>query len=234
MSDGDENPLTSGQSRRPLFRPAHDHILRALLLMGGVGLALILALSGWYWDQASWQWTNVAAEQPVQFSHKHHVAQLGLDCRYCHTGVDKSSFAGLPPTETCMTCHSQIWTQAPLLQPVRDSAQRNRPLHWNRVTTLPDYVYFNHSAHVNRGVACVSCHGRIDQMPMTYRAVEMTMSWCLACHRDPDPHLVPASQVTNPVPDPHAASPVEGDLPPLAPLTAVQKARLTNCSVCHR
>jgi hypothetical protein len=232
MAPGESPPPDDAPG--PLFRPVHDHILRAVLLAGGALFAIVIFLSCWYWQRASWQWTNVAAAQPVPFSHKHHVGELGIDCRYCHTGVDKSSFAGLPPTETCMTCHSQLWTQAALLQPVRSSAQANIPLRWNRVTTLPGYVYFNHSAHINRGVACVTCHGRLDQMPMTYRKVEMTMSWCLSCHRNPDPHLVPASQVTNPDPDPHANSPVDSDLPPLAPLTAVQKARLTNCSVCHR
>ena len=234
MAADHEPPPSGAGGRRPLFRPIHDHVLRGGLLIGAAGFGLILLLSYWYWQRASWQWTNVAADQPVQFSHKHHVAQLGIDCRYCHTGVDQSQFAGVPPTETCMTCHSQLWTQAALLQPVRDSAAENRPLRWNRITTLPDYVYFNHSVHINRGVACVTCHGRIDQMPMTFRAVEMKMSWCLDCHRNPEPHLVPASQVTNPMPDLHAASPVDSSRPPLLPLTSVEKSRLTNCSVCHR
>jgi hypothetical protein len=220
--------------RTPLFRPVHDHLLRAFLLLAALFLALTLFLSGWYWERAAWQWTRVAPDQPVPFSHKHHVAQLGIDCRYCHTGVDKSAFAGLPPTETCMTCHSQLWTQAALLQPVRDSAQKNEPLRWTRVTTLPNYVFFNHSVHINRGVACVTCHGRVDQMPMTFRAVEMKMAWCLDCHRNPEPNFVPASQVTNPVPDRSAPSPVDNALPPLAPLDIHEKARLTNCTVCHR
>lgn len=225
---------TGNDTADPLFRPVHDHVLRACLLLAALGFVLMSFLSYWYWQRASWQWTNVASDQPVQFSHKHHVSQLGIDCRYCHTGVDNSAFAGLPPTETCMTCHSQLWTQAPLLQPVRDSARENKPLRWNRVTSLPDYVYFNHSVHINRGVACVTCHGRIDQMPMAYRAVEMKMEWCLQCHRDPEHYLVPVSQVTKPVPDPHAPLLLDKDLPPLAPLTAQQKARLTNCSTCHR
>jgi hypothetical protein len=228
-----ENPEGNGH-RKPLFRPVHDDLLRALLLFGAAAFAFILFLSYWYWQRATWQWTNVAPDQPVPFSHRHHVGQLGIDCRYCHTGVDKSAFAGLPPTETCMTCHSQLFTQAPLLQPVRDSAARNVPLRWNRVTSLPGYVYFNHSVHINRGVACVTCHGRVDQMATTYRAVEMKMEWCLQCHRNPGPHLVPASQVTNPIPDPHAAFTDTSGEPLLAPLSAKEKARLTNCSVCHR
>lgn len=233
MAEKDDHADIQGP-RQPLFRPLHDHVLRAIVLLAALGFALILFLSYWYWQRATWQYTRVALDQPVQFSHKHHVSQLGIDCRYCHTGVDKSSFAGMPPTETCMTCHSQIWTQAGLLQPVRDSAQQNTPLRWNRVTNLPDYVYFNHSVHINRGVACVTCHGRIDQMPMTYRAVEMKMTWCIDCHRNPEPRLVPASQVTNPTPNPHAWLPVDAKRTPLAPLTMAQKERLTNCSVCHR
>jgi hypothetical protein len=209
-------------------------VLRGLLWLGGAGFVLVLVLSSWYWQTASWQRIDVASDQPVQFSHKHHAGELGIDCRYCHTGVEKSAFAGVPPTETCMTCHSQLWTQAGLLQPVRASAQANVPLRWNRVTSLPNYVYFNHSVHINRGVACVTCHGRVDQMPMTFQAVELKMSWCLQCHRNPDSRLVPTSQVTNPTPDRHAADLADWHTGPLAPLTAVQRARLTNCSTCHR
>jgi ferredoxin len=216
---------------RFIFKPVHDHVLQALLMILGFFLVGTLLLSYWYWQRASWQRVGVASEQPVPFSHQHHVAELGIDCRYCHTGVEKSSYAGVPPTETCMTCHSQIWTNAALLQPVRDSARDNKPIAWTQVTSIPNYVYFNHSAHINRGVACVSCHGRIDQMPMTYQAVEMKMSWCLACHRQPDSRLVPISQVTKPVPDPNAAT-FAAWHPPV--MTNPEKARMTNCTVCHR
>ena len=134
---------------------------------------------------------NVVVDQPVPFSHEHHVSGLGLDCRYCHTSVEKSSFAGIPPTETCMTCHSQIWTDSPMLEPVRTSLRTSTPIRWNRVHDLPDYVYFNHSIHVQKGVGCVSCHGPVDQMPLTWKAEPMTMEWCLSCHREPEQHLRP-------------------------------------------
>jgi hypothetical protein len=232
MESDDNRPVRN--PRRPFFRPFHDHVLRAILLIAGAAFVLLLVLSAWYWQTSSWQWVGMAPDQPVQFSHKHHVSQLGIDCRYCHTGVESSSFAGVPPTETCMTCHSQLWTQAALLQPVRTSAETNRPLQWRRVTDIPNYVYFNHSVHINRGVACVTCHGRVDQMPMTYQAIDMKMKWCLQCHRNPEPRLVPTSQVTNPVPDIHAAGLPDWHTGPLAPLTAIQKSRLTNCSTCHR
>jgi len=133
----------------------------------------------------------IPVTQPVQFSHKHHVTDDGIDCRYCHTSVDKSSFAGLPPTETCMTCHSQIWSDSPELEPVRESWRTGQPIVWKRVHDLPDFVYFNHSIHVNKGVGCVSCHGQIDQMPEVYKAQTLTMAWCLDCHAHPENHLRP-------------------------------------------
>ncbi len=228
-------PEENESSRRFVFQPKHDHALRALLAIGGFLFIVLLILSYGYWQSSCWQRINVAAQQPVPFSHKHHVAELGIDCRYCHTGVEKSSYAGVPPTETCMTCHSQIWTNAALLQPVRNSAQFNRPLAWQQVVNIPNYVYFNHSVHINRGVACVSCHGRIDQMPMTYQAIDMKMTMCLDCHRNPEKNLVPTSQVTNPKPDRHAANAVDWQVAgPLPALTDQEKARLTNCTTCHR
>jgi hypothetical protein len=140
---------------------------------------------------------NVVVDQPVPFSHEHHVRGLGIDCRYCHTSVEKSSFAGIPPTETCMTCHSQIWTDSPMLEPVRTSLRTNTPIRWNRVHDLPDYAFFNHAIHVNKGVGCVSCHGQVDQMPLTWKAEPMTMEWCLSCHRNPENHLRPVAEVFN-------------------------------------
>lgn len=222
------------QPNRFRFQPRHDHLLQALLMIAAFFIFLLLLLSYWYWQSPAWQWINVAFEQPVPFSHKHHVADLGIDCRYCHTGVETSSYAGIPPTETCMTCHSQIWTNASMLQPVRDSAQNNQPLQWRQVVQLPHYVYFDHSVHVNRGVACVSCHGHIDQMAMTYQATKMTMLWCLDCHRHPESRLVPTSQVTQSFPDLHANNLVDWHRPSLPSLTEQEKSRLTNCTVCHR
>jgi len=168
--------------------------------------------------------------QPVPFSHQHHVAGLGIDCRYCHTGVEKSAFAGLPATETCMTCHSQVWHDAPLLAPVRESWMTGQPLHWNRVHNLPDYVYFDHSIHVQKGVACVSCHGRVDRMPLMAKSETLYMRWCLDCHQAPESHLRPANEVfamKNVAPDAR-----KGAL--LAHTNGIEKAHLQDCSVCHR
>lgn len=177
---------------------------------------------------------NVALDQPVPFSHEHHVRGLGIDCRYCHTSVEKSSFAGIPPTETCMTCHSQIWTESPMLAPVRTSMRTNTPIRWNRVHDLPDYVFFNHSIHVQKGVGCVSCHGQVDQMPLMWKAEPMTMEWCLGCHRNPENHLRPTSEVFN-----------MNWLPPkdkdqvalgreLIEKHQIPVQRLSDCYTCHR
>ncbi|HEY9127629.1 MAG TPA: cytochrome c3 family protein [Acidobacteriaceae bacterium] len=136
-------------------------------------------------------------DQPVPFSHKHHVQGLGLQCQYCHVSVEKSSYAGIPPTKTCMNCHAQIWTNAALLEPVRHSWATGESLVWTKVHDLPDYVYFNHSIHVNKGLGCSSCHGRVDQMPLMYQQNTLQMEWCLNCHRDPAKNLRPVSQVYN-------------------------------------
>ena len=136
-------------------------------------------------------------DQPVPFSHKHHVQGLGLQCQYCHVTVEKSSYAGIPPTKTCMNCHAQIWTNAALLEPVRHSWETGQSLVWTKVHDLPDYVYFNHSIHVNKGLGCASCHGRVDQMPLMYQQNTLQMEWCLNCHRDPAKNLRPVSQVYN-------------------------------------
>jgi len=175
---------------------------------------------------------NVVVDQPVPFSHEHHVRGLGIDCRYCHTSVEKSGFAGIPPTETCMTCHSQIWTDSPMLEPVRTSLRTNTPIRWNRVHDLPDYAYFNHAIHVNKGVGCVSCHGQVDQMPLTWKAEPMTMEWCLSCHRNPENHLRPVAEVFNMnwVPPKDQVS---------LGLDLIKKheipvQRLSDCYTCHR
>lgn len=136
-------------------------------------------------------------DQPVPFSHKHHVQGLGLQCQYCHTTVEKSSYAGIPPTKTCINCHAQIWTNAQLLQPVRDSWVSGESIPWTKVHDLPDFVYFNHSIHVNKGIGCASCHGRVDQMPLMYAQNTLQMEWCLNCHRDPAKNLRPTSEIYN-------------------------------------
>ena len=137
------------------------------------------------------------ADQPVPFSHKHHVQGLGLQCQYCHTSVEKSSYAGIPPTKTCMNCHSQIWTNAQLLEPVRQSWATGESIQWIKVHDLPDYVYFNHEIHVNKGIGCSSCHGRVDEMPLMYQESTLQMEWCLNCHRNPGVNLRPTSQIYN-------------------------------------
>jgi hypothetical protein len=140
---------------------------------------------------------DVAPDQPVPFSHKHHVTDDGIDCRYCHTSVESSSFAGIPPTETCMSCHSQIWNNAAMLEPVRASYRTGESLSWTRVHDLPDFVYFNHSIHINKGVGCSTCHGRVDLMPLTYKVNTLYMNWCVNCHRNPEQYVRPRAEVFN-------------------------------------
>lgn len=173
---------------------------------------------------------EVAREQPVPFSHKHHVTGIGLDCRYCHTSVEESAFAGIPPTETCMTCHSQVWADAPLLQPVRESFQNNVPMQWNRVHDLPDFAFFNHSIHLHKGIGCTSCHGQVDQMPLMWKENTLNMEWCLDCHREPEQHVRPREEVFNVAYEPPA------DQAALAEKLMVEYEinKLTDCSICHR
>jgi hypothetical protein len=171
---------------------------------------------------------GIEREQPVPFSHQHHVAGLGIDCRYCHTSVEKSSFAGIPPTQTCMNCHSQIWSTADMLAPVRASFAAGKPIEWARVHRLPDFVHFNHSIHVYKGIGCASCHGRVDKMPLTYQATPMTMSWCLDCHRNPEKHVRPRNQVFNMAYVPVNQAKLGPEL-----VREYQVQKLTSCSVCH-
>jgi hypothetical protein len=217
-----------------VFSPAADAWLRLFmvaalsLVAGGIVFAIGIARSDWM--------TNAGlhpAAQPVPFSHKHHVGGLGLDCRYCHDAVAQSARAGMPATHTCMTCHSQVWTGAPMLAPVRESWAHDKSLRWHRVALLPDYVYFRHDVHIAKGVGCVECHGRVDRMPLTYRAKPLTMQFCLDCHRDPAPRLRPKDQVTSMTWEP------SGDREELGrkfvKLYGVRSARkLTDCVTCHR
>lgn len=171
---------------------------------------------------------GVTLEQPVPFSHQHHVGGLGIDCRYCHTSVETSNFAGIPPTATCMNCHAQIWTNASMLEPVRSSFATGQPLRWQRVHRLPDFVHFNHSIHVAKGIGCATCHGRIDRMNLTYQASPLTMSWCLDCHRDPAKFVRPKDQVFN-----MAYTPAnQKELGPQLVRSYGIKS-LTSCSTCH-
>ena len=173
---------------------------------------------------------GVVREQPVPFSHKHHSGDMGIDCRYCHTSVETSAFAGIPPTQTCMNCHSQLWKDAPLLEPVRVSFRTNQPVRWTRVHDLPDFAYFDHSIHVKKGIGCSTCHGQVDNMPLMWRESSLQMKWCLDCHRNPEKFVRPRDQIFNmrwqPDDDP--------DFDPAALLVEYHIESKTNCSYCHR
>jgi hypothetical protein len=175
---------------------------------------------------------GVTLEQPVPFSHEHHVAGLGIDCRYCHTAVETSATAGIPPTATCYNCHKLIWKDSPMLEPVRASFRTGEPLRWTKVHDLPDFAYFNHSIHVAKGVGCAECHGQVDKMPLMRSVHPLQMRWCLDCHRDPAPHLRPKDEVFN-------MNWKAEDQATLGPVLAEQNhlrdtAGLTSCDTCHR
>jgi hypothetical protein len=214
-----------------LFPPIFDLYVRLFIVLAV--LALFGGCYAFYLLNRSPYWTNVGVtlDQPVPFSHKHHAGDLGIDCRFCHTTVTKSWYAGMPDTETCMTCHSQIWKNSPMLAPVRASYDSNTPLRWNRVNEIPEFVYFNHSIHVNKGVGCSSCHGEVEQMPITWKSVDMEMQWCLSCHRHPEGELRQLAQVeqmnwtTSKNPAVGAARAQARD---------IEKDHLTDCSACHR
>ncbi len=202
-------------------------IYGSVVIIAALSYALYaIAMSPWYTQQ------YVKRQQPVPFSHRHHAGELGIDCRYCHTSVEKSSFAGLPPTQTCMTCHSQIWTNASMLEPVRASYRDDKSLEWIRVNALPDFVYFDHSIHVAKGVGCTTCHGLIAQMPLTERAGTLYMSWCLECHRQPEKYLRPKSEVFNPYYEPPTGAKQLELGKKLMAEYHVQS--LQTCSTCHR
>jgi hypothetical protein len=216
-------------------------VIGAVLLIGGIFWVMDAWSRSGYNTQAS-----VSREQPVQFSHKHHAGDDGIDCRYCHTSVEVSANAGIPPTKTCMNCHSQIWTGAPLLEPVRESYRSGKSLVWTRVNDLPDFVYFNHSIHINKGVGCNTCHGQVDRMPLMYQNASLQMEWCLACHRAPEKVLRPRSEVFNmQYQQPSGAHPVKfegkqyddqlalgNELKREYHLRSVSD--ITSCSTCHR
>lgn len=173
---------------------------------------------------------NVAREQPVPFSHKHHVSGMGIDCRFCHTSVEESSFAGIPSTDTCMSCHSQIWAESPMLEPVRESFRTDRSIQWVRVHDLPDFVYFNHSIHVKKGIGCVSCHGRVDQMPLMWNVHTLHMEWCLDCHRQPERFVRPREHIF----DMEWSPPVDQLVLGRQLVEEYDIHRATDCYVCHR
>ena len=173
---------------------------------------------------------GVPIAQPVQFSHKHHVGDEGFDCRYCHTSVEDSSYAGIPPTSTCMNCHSQIWAQAAALAPVRKSWETGVPIAWNKVNDLPDFAYFNHSIHVQKGFGCETCHGKVDESPLMAKAQSLHMEWCLECHRHPERYVRPREAVFQLGYQPAEPQAVLG--PKLVREYAIESK--TSCSTCHR
>ena len=209
----------------------------AIARMSLIGALALIALIGWVLItlmRSSWLTRqDEFVEQPIQFSHAHHVGGEGIDCRYCHTSVEKSSFAGIPPTKTCMNCHSGLWTNAPILEPVRTSFKNDTPLTWIRVNDLPDFVYFNHQIHVRQGVGCATCHGPVDKMPIMYQARSLQMEWCLDCHRAPEQYLRPREEVFNMAYEAPADQLSLGmRLKKEYNVASVQ--HLTSCSVCHR
>jgi hypothetical protein len=176
---------------------------------------------------------NRFVEQPVQFSHQHHNGGIGIDCRYCHTSVEVSPSAGIPPTKTCINCHSQIWNTSPYLEPVRASFRDDKPLQWKRIHDLPDFVYFNHSIHVTKGVGCETCHGRVDHMPLMIQKNTLQMEWCLNCHRNPAQYIRPRDQITVMG---YVPAKAQSELGPelVREYKIADKEHLTSCSTCHR
>ena len=240
-----------------IFHRSTNTLSRATIF----GAVFVVVILGWvlYAVQGSpfITYAGVRKPQPVPFSHQHHVTGLGIDCRYCHTSVETSSFAGIPPTKTCMNCHSQIWTNAQLLEPVRASYRSGESLQWTRVNQLPDFVFFNHSIHVTKGVGCNTCHGPVDLMPLMYQQESLQMEWCLGCHRDPGKNLRPRDQVFNMrYQPPSSGNPVQMDRQTFTDQDAlgaylikkyqvrvgrmktedgqVSVSDITSCNTCHR
>jgi Cytochrome c7 and related cytochrome c/Class III cytochrome C family len=218
-----------GEHLAQIFHPRFGLFLR----LGLLALAALAAVAILAWRDATGAPHAIgeAVEQPVPFSHKHHVGEIGIDCRYCHDDVERAATAGVPAVAVCMTCHSQLFDDAPMLQPVRDAWRGKATLAWNRVDDLPDFVYFNHSIHIAKGVGCETCHGRVDRMPLTWRAHSLSMRWCLRCHRAPENYLRPRSKV-------FAMGWHADDQATLGKALmqryGIDRRRLEDCSTCHR
>ncbi|MBS0241823.1 MAG: cytochrome C [Proteobacteria bacterium] len=215
-----------------LFPPSANTIAR-LVLLAIPAVPLTAAALGAAYEYSDYA-TNVGMyrDQPVPFSHKHHVGDDGIDCRFCHFGVEKSPIAGVPPSEVCMTCHSQLWRDARVLAPLHRSFASGTPLRWQAVNRLPDYVYFDHSIHIAKGIGCSSCHGAVDTMPLTFKAQSLTMEFCLSCHRAPEQQVRSSDQIFNMHWRPPADQATAG--PKLVQSYHISKAHLTDCSICHR
>jgi len=215
---------------RALFSPAANSIYWTLIALGIIAIIAVPAgLIAWARTPYS-TGQDEPEEQPVKFDHRHHVRDDGIDCLYCHAGAESSSYAGVPSTSLCMGCHSQIWTESPEVAPVRESYFSGRPLRWRRVNRLPDFVFFNHSIHVHKGVGCITCHGRVDEMGQVFAAKPLTMRFCLGCHRAPEKELRPLDDITNMdwAPD----RPREEVGRELAARLGVRS--ITDCTGCHR
>jgi hypothetical protein len=229
-----------------IFHRSTNSISRITIILSVVLVSGLLFAAAELQRSPYYSWRGVTRVQPVPFSHQHHVGGLGIDCRYCHTSVETSSFAGIPPTKTCMNCHAQIWTNAPMLEPVRESFRSGRSLVWTRVNAVPDYVYFDHSIHINKGVGCNDCHGPVDRMPLMYAANTLQMEFCLNCHRAPEKYLRPRPEVFNMrYEQPSAEKPVATDGKTFTDQAALgdylkDKYHLRtpydimSCSTCHR
>jgi len=213
-----------------IFHPSTNTISR-LTIFGGAGFIVVVVLALAAINESPYiTEVGVARSQPVPFSHKHHVADDGIDCRYCHTSVEESSFAGVPPTKTCMNCHSQIWSDSPMLEPVRESFRTGKSIQWTRVHNLPGFVYFDHSIHIHKGVGCSTCHGRVDTMPLTWRENTLYMDWCLECHRAPERYVRPRQYVFSM----DYQTPVDQIALGEKLVKEYKIRKLTSCSTCHR
>ncbi|NUL81434.1 MAG: cytochrome c3 family protein [Armatimonadetes bacterium] len=217
----------------PQIFPESSNTIARASLVGGILLVAGTLVTGSQITRHSFGTdAKVAIEQPIPFSHKHHANELGIDCRYCHTTVETSKFAGIPPTETCMSCHSQIWTNSPLLEQLRNSLKDNKPIEWTRVNRLPDFVYFDHSIHVNKGISCFTCHGDVQEMQLTYKNEPFFMKFCLDCHREPELFIRPKDQVLN---WKYKAEVNQRELGErLVHDFDIKKGQLTDCWTCHR
>jgi len=213
-----------------IFHPSTNTFSR-VTIFGAVIVIVVLAFVGGSLQRSSYT-TEVGTprEQPIPFSHRHHVGGIGIDCRYCHTSVEDAAFAGIPSTQTCMNCHRQIWSTSALLEPVRESFRTDKSLTWIRVNDLPDFVYFDHSIHVRKGVGCATCHGRVDHMPLMWRTQTLHMEWCLDCHRHPEQYLRPRDKVFTMDWEPPADQIALGTR--LVHDYGVNS--MTSCSACHR
>ena len=213
-----------------IFHPAFNTISRVSIFGAVFFVVALVVIAGVVVRSPYYTQADVIREQPVPFSHQHHVTDCGIDCRYCHTSVEDSSFAGIPATEICMNCHAFLFNDAPMLEPVRESFRTGEPMVWTRVHDLPDFAYFDHSIHVAKGIGCSSCHGAVDEMPLMWRENTLHMEWCLDCHRNPERHIRPRDEVFNM----DWADEEHPEHRPAELIAAYGVEKKTDCSVCHR